>query len=1149
MPVVGSPITQTSPLDEYPVTEASRLKGGLQTHFNNVGDWTNTSILPAARREAGMIVSAKTDPTNFFVLGEDLLTWSPLSTDKQFENVDSITAFASTANVATAPKFLQARQYWTSHPGIGGAFWRLDASSTRAVGPGCKQVGASGPGRYVVVFENGLIDVTKLGARPAKINNSRESIEFFQTTTNAAFKAAATLQQDQDWPDKMIWVPNSYGVYQITETISNSGASNVAFHIKGASSGTTTAAQRVRGAAVIRQMTTNIPIIEVGGFCGSVSGLTLEFENSQSSANTNGVGIRGRSGENLFYWLFYDLTIHRTATAFQKLTGGTMNNCTFEEFRCVWFTIAAFKDPVSGTCNKGGRWYIQNSYATSPPTRAVTNITKAGLTLTITLAALPANFAVGSFFELTTADFSSTPFFVKTLVGNVITVDMVTDVAITATTGTIRMYGEQGCTEPMVQIGDNSEWDIVNLDIEVNGGSGTANQALALDTIGMVNVGYLHMEYMQPNGATQTFIRNRGILNIGIVGIVNIGLPSTRTMYMVTNEMHGSVQSWCKIDAMDIRDVANLGGQFILARSLTTANKVILGDLIESQNFRANSKGSWPYGDAVTFPKVTAGSQNAAIGQTGVLSVISGALQVPSSLTAMTAVEQGPMRHVLGIDGAMCISFAGTWGHFPEDYSAITEGTSVTVHRALRACTDIELAYSGLAQRNSYANPAEKPTSAYEVIVSICRVDTDFETEIGTPVWLRFRSSGRYWHLVRPGGLDWTEKAGIYLEAGDYVRILTYCNRLKSDTTNITTNGVTETGQLTADAPYWPRHGSFGGGATTNGKLGSSFQTGSTITPASWNQTDGGSISIGAATAVAPTLIIARPLDAGAGLSTAAPIAIVSDSIGNGSNDLERTDEGIGAGRGYMFRAFGHTRPLCQVSVGGQRAQYLVDAFDYNWKTRGQGLNKCLIAWVHLGTNDLINGRSASQVQADLTVLFTRLRARGIQKIITGSILPRTNSTDAWETTGNQSQQAGGFDTAALAVNTWLAAQVGIQTNYHVDFTTAMTSGPGVLLWKQSTGGTNYTVDTGASDTVIPVTTPLTVNALRNNLLMSGSTARRIASNTTSAITVSTSFGFTPAGTVRTVRSVVDFDGVHPTGWGHADMATVVAAASAQFNL
>lgn len=164
-----------------------------------------------------------------------------------------------------------------------------------------------------------------------------------------------------------------------------------------------------------------------------------------------------------------------------------------------------------------------------------------------------------------------------------------------------------------------------------------------------------------------------------------------------------------------------------------------------------------------------------------------------------------------------------------------------------------------------------------------------------------------------------------------------------------------------------------------------------------------------------------------------APIVIMSTSIDTPSVIIYGDSIAAGSGegppfignRGYLMRGLNRgldsgSIPFANVAYPGESIQGFVGG--------GAGaLRKALPssvtfrdAIVAYGTNDIVAGRTALQIEADLTTLYTLLAGYGC-RVWGVTLLPRTTSTDGWATTGNQTPVAG-FAVGGIrqVVNTWL---------------------------------------------------------------------------------------------------------------------------------
>lgn len=178
-------------------------------------------------------------------------------------------------------------------------------------------------------------------------------------------------------------------------------------------------------------------------------------------------------------------------------------------------------------------------------------------------------------------------------------------------------------------------------------------------------------------------------------------------------------------------------------------------------------------------------------------------------------------------------------------------------------------------------------------------------------------------------------------------------------------------------------------------------------------------------------------------------VAFIGDSITMGTGDA--TNNG-----GWTAYASNGTVPNLRLAVGGAAAQGWIGGHSYSWPY----LEYCTHAVVMLGANDLTNGngpRTFSQFQADLTSIYTAMRNRGL-KVYGCTVLPRTNSTDSWTTTTNQTPQstafaAGGSSTRGQ-INAWIRAGGGGLLNGYYETADVVETARDSGLWKP-----NYTTD------------------------------------------------------------------------------------------
>jgi hypothetical protein len=96
-----------------------------------------------------------------------------------------------------------------------------------------------------------------------------------------------------------------------------------------------------------------------------------------------------------------------------------------------------------------------------------------------------------------------------------------------------------------------------------------------------------------------------------------------------------------------------------------------------------------------------------------------------------------------------------------------------------------------------------------------------------------------------------------------------------------------------------------------------------------------------------------------------------------------------------------------------------------------------------LGTNDMIAGTAAANIESYLTTIGNRAAAIGLTTMI-ATIPPYTTSTDNWATTGNQTVSAN--ETIRTTFNTWVRTTPSPYTSF-VEFCTPCESTPGSGKW------------------------------------------------------------------------------------------------------
>jgi hypothetical protein len=146
-------------------------------------------------------------------------------------------------------------------------------------------------------------------------------------------------------------------------------------------------------------------------------------------------------------------------------------------------------------------------------------------------------------------------------------------------------------------------------------------------------------------------------------------------------------------------------------------------------------------------------------------------------------------------------------------------------------------------------------------------------------------------------------------------------------------------------------------------------------------------------------------------------VIVIGDSIPSGTGDAISRD----ADGGYVQQAFDALKiPYLRVTRSGESAQAFA-ALSTSRRRRilVGGATHALCTY---GTNDIFsNTRTLAQVQADLLAIWTMCFRRGI-KVIQTTITPRTNTTDGWVTTVNQTTTSAGQETVRRNLNAWIRA-------------------------------------------------------------------------------------------------------------------------------
>ena len=145
-------------------------------------------------------------------------------------------------------------------------------------------------------------------------------------------------------------------------------------------------------------------------------------------------------------------------------------------------------------------------------------------------------------------------------------------------------------------------------------------------------------------------------------------------------------------------------------------------------------------------------------------------------------------------------------------------------------------------------------------------------------------------------------------------------------------------------------------------------------------------------------------------------VAIIgsSSTFGNGETFSALTAPGD---RGYLSRMVTNKMGQCVIACGSNTAaQWVADSA---LRRAAIAAMKPAVVINQLGTNDIANGRTAAQVNADLLAIWQQLAAMGC-KVFQTTFTPRSSSTDGWTTTTGQTPQ---FNAVRTAVNDYIRSK------------------------------------------------------------------------------------------------------------------------------
>lgn len=123
---------------------------------------------------------------------------------------------------------------------------------------------------------------------------------------------------------------------------------------------------------------------------------------------------------------------------------------------------------------------------------------------------------------------------------------------------------------------------------------------------------------------------------------------------------------------------------------------------------------------------------------------------------------------------------------------------------------------------------------------------------------------------------------------------------------------------------------------------------------------------------------------------------------------------------GYIEKGLDGQYGAINAAVSGDRAYWALDGTGRRTKSwfANQDASTTICEY---GRNDLIDGRTLGQLQANLLTIWNQQSGYG-QRVIQPTITPHTNSTDSWATTGNQTVVNTTVESRRVQLNDWLRA-------------------------------------------------------------------------------------------------------------------------------
>ncbi len=491
--------------------------------------------------------------------------------------------------------------YHSGYKGVGNGFWRWDATSTLTTNRATVKPTAASSGRYIPVFYNGEVDITRFGAR-------------HNVTDNTAVADAWSMAQNNSLRDNVLFVPG--GNYQITGTLANVAPTSdstvgTRFLLRGINRGFGNSNNGPYGASRLTMMTDNTPICSVTGAGNMIEGISLAFNSVQPPANTEAICIKHNQAVDLNRSRFQNLHLKNGAYGYYSAQGTSVYqaNNTWDNILIDRYTQTAWYGGAAGTTTKLGHFYIQNFQSEGADSPTISSASKSGAEITLVLSSLPVGLTTNCFMyvdgvyvngvETLTQGYKVC----KYMSGTTVKFDMTSDPgaytptlsSATLTFAPKNAYGTKGA----MFFGENMEFDAVSIDVE----NTIQHWGCLIYNEGVGTIGNLHSEFTYSNTNFFAPVFNRGSLKIGTAVTINTGAPTgtTGSLFLNQNSTGGLIGKF-SIGNLNLRDISNVANTVHLANKWSSSVEDIrIENIRDMGTVRANATSSLTIGDVYSY--------------------------------------------------------------------------------------------------------------------------------------------------------------------------------------------------------------------------------------------------------------------------------------------------------------------------------------------------------------------------------------------------------------------------------------------------------------------------------------------------------------------------------------------------------------------